>query len=161
MSPKSLLRHPRAVSTLEELANGSFQELIPEKLLGDPRKVETVALVSGKLYYELLEERETNKSERTALVRMEQIFPAPLSKLALHLRSFPNLKNLVWTQEEPKNMGSYQHIYFKLAEMLVADGFTNVKMHYNGRPERSSPATGSIYRHKVEQEKIIKDLFKI
>lgn len=161
MSPKSLLRHPRAISTLEDLSKGGFQEVIPESLLGDPRKVETVALCSGKLYYELLEEREKNKSEKTALVRVEQIYPTPLAKIALHLRSFPNLKNVVWVQEEPKNMGAFQHIYFKLSEMLMKEGFTGVKMQYVGRPERSSPATGSVYRHKVEQEKLIKELFSI
>jgi 2-oxoglutarate dehydrogenase E1 component len=68
---------------------------------------------------------------------------------------------VVWVQEEPKNMGAFQHIYFKLSEMLIKEGFTGVKMQYVGRPERSSPATGSIYRHKVEQEKLIKELFSI
>lgn len=160
MSPKSLLRHPRAISSLEDLSSGTFQEIIHEALLSDLRKVETVALCSGKLYYELLEEREKNKSDRTAIVRIEQIYPTPLSKIALHLRSFPKMKNLVWTQEEPKNMGAYQHIYFKLAELLEKD-FPGVKLHYAGRPERSSPATGSIYRHKIEQAQLIKELFNI
>jgi 2-oxoglutarate dehydrogenase E1 component len=165
MSPKSLLRHPRATSTLEELATGTFQEIIPESGLGDLRKVETVAICSGKLYYELLEEREKLKTERTAIVRMEQLYPTPISKLVLHLRSFPNMKNLVWVQEEPKNMGGYQHVYFKLTEMLEKEGFSSggkpVKLHYAGRGERSSPATGSIYRHRVEQTQLIKDCFGI
>jgi 2-oxoglutarate dehydrogenase E1 component len=161
MSPKSLLRHPRAISNIDELASGSFQEIIPETQLGDLRKVETVALCSGKLYYELIEEREKNKSEKTAIVRVEQLYPTPLTKIALHLRSYPQLKNLVWVQEEPKNMGAFQHIYFKLSEMLVKDGFSGVKLHYIGRSERSSPATGSIYRHRVEQEQLIKELFEV
>jgi 2-oxoglutarate dehydrogenase E1 component len=165
MSPKSLLRHPRAISTMDDLAKGTFQEIIPETQLGDLRKVETVAICSGKVYYELLEEREKLKTERTALVRMEQLYPTPISKLVLHLRSFPNLKNVVWVQEEPKNMGGYQHVFFKLAEMLEKEGFSSggkpVKLHYAGRSERSSPATGSIYRHRVEQAQLIKDCFGI
>lgn len=161
MSPKSLLRHPRAVSTLEELANGSFQELIPETQLGDLRKVENVAICSGKIYYELLEEREKNKSEKTAIVRMEQLYPTPTAKLALHLRNYPQLKHVIWVQEEPKNMGAWQHVSYKLQEMLFKDGFNNVKLSYHGRSEKASPATGSIYRHKVEQEKIVKGLFSL
>jgi 2-oxoglutarate dehydrogenase E1 component len=160
MSPKSLLRHPRAVSSLDELSKGTFQEIIPESNLGDLRKVETVALCSGKVYYELLEEREKLKTEKTALVRVEQIYPTPLTKIALHLRSFPKMKNLVWVQEEPRNMGSYQHIYFKLADLIEKD-FPGVKLHYVGRPDRSSPATGSVYRHKVEQAQFIKELYSI
>lgn len=161
MSPKSLLRHPRATSTLEELATGTFQEVIPETILKDPKKVETVALVSGKLYYELLEEREKQGNDRTALVRVEQLYPTPTKQIAAALKSYPNLKNLVWVQEEPKNMGAYQFIYFRLSELLIREGMTKLALHYVGRGERSSPATGSQYRHKVEQAEILKNCFTI
>lgn len=161
MSPKSLLRHPRAVSSLKELADGGFQEVIPDTLLKDPKKVETMALVSGKLYYELLEEREKQKNERTALVRIEQLYPTPAKQILAALKSYPNLKNLVWVQEEPKNMGAYQHIYFRLSEILIREGMTKLALHYVGRGERSSPATGSIYRHKAEQAEILKNCFTI
>lgn len=161
MSPKSLLRHPRAVSTIEELAQGTFQEVIPESILKDPKKVETVALVSGKLYYELLEEREKQKNDRTALVRVEQLYPTPTKQIAAALKSYPNLKNLVWVQEEPKNMGAYQFIYFKLSDLLIREGMTKLALHYVGRGERSSPATGSIYKHKAEQAEILKNCFTV
>ena len=161
MSPKSLLRHPRAVSSMEELAKGSFQEVIPDTLLKDPKKVETVALCSGKIYYELLEEREKLKSERTALVRVEQLYPTPAKQIAAVMKSYPNLKNVIWVQEEPKNMGAYQFIYFKLSEIFMKEGLTRLALHYVGRGERSSPATGSIYRHKVEQAEIVKNCFTI
>ncbi len=165
MSPKSLLRHPRAISSMEDLSSGTFQEIIPESQLGDLRKVETVAICSGKVYYELLEEREKLKTERTAIVRMEQLYPTPTAKLAMHLRSYPNLKNVVWVQEEPKNMGGFQHVYFKISDMLEKEGFMangkQIALKYAGRTERSSPATGSIYRHKVEQAQLIKDCFAI
>lgn len=161
MSPKSLLRHPRAISSMDELAKGTFHEVLTDTLLKDPKKVETVALVSGKLYYELLEEREKLKSERTAIVRVEQLYPTPSKQIAAALKSYPNLKNLVWVQEEPKNMGAYQYIYFRLSELLIREGLTNLSLHYVGRGERSSPATGSIYRHKVEQAEILKNCFAI
>ncbi|MBK9323618.1 MAG: 2-oxoglutarate dehydrogenase E1 component [Bdellovibrionaceae bacterium] len=157
MSPKKLLRYPRAVSTLEDLANGGFQEVIPDTI--DKSNVETLVFVSGKLYYDLLEEREKNKKDNVALVRLEQIFPFPASQIANVLQSYPKLKNLIWSQEEPKNMGAFQHVYFKFIETLSKVGL-KLDMKYVGRAERSSPATGSIYRHQVEQNEIIQGCFK-
>ncbi len=159
MSPKSLLRHPKAVSSLEDLANGSFQEVIADPFVKDPKKIKSLVLCTGKIYYELLEERERNKNETTAFVRVEQIYPTPIKALAAAIKSYPQLKNLAWVQEEPKNMGAYQHIYFKISEMLVKEKLTHLGLSYVGRSERSSPATGSIYRHKVEQAEIIKNAF--
>lgn len=161
MSPKSLLRHPKAVSSIEELAKGTFQEVIPDGLLRDSKKVETVALCTGKIYYDLLEEREKSKHERTALVRVEQLYPTPMKQIAAAIKSYPNLKNVVWVQEEPKNMGAYQFMYFKLSELFLKEGLTRLSLHYVGRGERSSPATGSPYRHKVEQAEIVKNCFLI
>ena len=160
MSPKSLLRHPRATSTLDELATGSFQEVIADPFISDAKKVEKVVLVSGKLYYELLEEREKSRDLTTAIVRLEQISPFPTWKMKEIFAMYGNAKKLVWAQEEPKNMGSYQFVYFRLAEMLQQ---MNSKMTFNyvGRTERSSPATGSIYRHRAEQAKLIADVFKV
>jgi 2-oxoglutarate dehydrogenase E1 component len=160
MSPKSLLRHPRATSTMEELANGTFQELINDTSVKDAKKVETVAMCSGKIFYELLEEKEKQKNERTALVRLEQIYPTPTKQITAMLKSYPNIKNLVWVQEEPRNMGSWNHIYFRLQEICDKEGL-KLKVQYVGRTDRSSPATGSIYRHKVEQAEIIKNCFAI
>lgn len=157
MSPKKLLRYPRAVSTLEDLANGGFQEVIPDTI--DKSNVETLVFVSGKLYYDLLEEREKNKKDNVALVRLEQIFPFPASQITNVLQSYPKLKNLIWSQEEPKNMGAFQHVHFKFIETLSKVGL-KLDMKYVGRAERSSPATGSIYRHQVEQNEIIQGCFK-
>lgn len=157
MSPKKLLRYPRAVSTLEDLANGGFQEVIPDTI--DKSNVETLVFVTGKLYYDLLEEREKNKKDNVALVRLEQIFPFPASQITNVLQSYPKLKNLIWSQEEPKNMGAFQHVYFKFIETLSKVGL-KLDMKYVGRAERSSPATGSIYRHQVEQNEIIQGCFK-
>lgn len=159
MSPKKLLRHPRATSTMEELAQGTFQEVIPENLLQDPKKVDTVVFVSGKLYYELLEEREKQGNEKVALVRLEQIYPFAGKQIADAIKTYPKLKNVVWAQEEPKNMGAYQHVSFKFHELFVKEKL-QFELKYVGRPERSSPATGSIYRHTVDQNNIIAECFK-
>lgn len=156
MSPKSLLRHPRAVSSIEELAKGKFQEVIADTV--EASKVDTVVFVSGKLYYELLEEREKTKKENIALVRLEQIYPFPAKKVTEILKSYANAKTLVWAQEEPKNMGAFQSVYFKFVEVVTQAGL-KLGFQYVGRPERSSPATGSVHRHKIEQAEITKSIF--
>lgn len=157
MSPKSLLRHPKAVSSLEELGQGAFQEIIVDK--ADSKKINTSVFVSGKLYYELLEEKEKQKKDNIVLIRMEQIYPFAEKQIASALKSFPNLKNVIWAQEEPKNMGAFQHVYFKFQDMFKRE---NLKwdLEYVGRPERSSPATGSVYRHKAEQNEFIQTVMK-
>lgn len=157
MSPKSLLRHPRAVSTIEELATGQFHEVIVDTI--DRANVDTVVFVSGKLYYELIEEREKNKKENVAVVRLEQVYPFPARQVADVLKSYPKLKSLVWAQEEPRNMGAFQNVYFRFMEVLMGEGL-KVNMKYVGRPEKASPATGSIYRHKIEQAEIVANCFK-
>lgn len=95
------------------------------------------------------------------MVRVEQLYPFPAKQIAKILKSYPNLKNLIWVQEEPKNMGAYTAVYFKLSELLLQEKLTQLALHYVGRGERSSPATGSLHRHKVEQAEIWKNCFSI
>lgn len=161
MTPKSLLRHPKAVSSLDELAKGHYQEVIADKDIKNHKEVETLVLCSGKIFYDLHTERENNKKMTTALVRVEQLYPTPIAQIAQVIKSYPKLKNLIWAQEEPKNMGPYQFMYFKLSEMLFQEGWTQLPLHYIGRAERSSPATGSPTRHKLEQDQIVKGCFSI
>jgi 2-oxoglutarate dehydrogenase E1 component len=161
MSPKSLLRHPKAVSSIKELAEGQFFEVLPDAAIADAKKIQSVVLCSGKIYYELIEEREKLKNDKTAVLRLEQLYPFPMNQLAKALKSFANCRNLIWVQEEPKNMGSYQHLYFKISEMIVKEGFKGIQFHYVGRGEKASPATGSLYRHKNEQAEILKNAFNI
>lgn len=156
MSPKSLLRHPKAVSDITELANGSFQEVIADTV--DKSKVDSVVFVSGKLYYELLEEREKTKKENVALVRLEQIYPFPAKQITEVLKSYPKAQTIIWAQEEPKNMGAFYHVYFKFADVVAKSGL-KLGFEYVGRPERSSPATGSNYKHKIEQAELIQAVF--
>lgn len=159
MTPKSLLRHPRATNSIEEIATSNFQEVLDDGLISDKKKIEKLVFVSGKLYYELLEEREKSRDSKTALVRLEQITPFPAWRLKDILASYPNAKKVVWAQEEPKNMGSYSFVYFKFAELFAALK-KQVDFIYVGRPDRASPATGFNYRHKEEQQQIIQDVFK-
>lgn len=160
MSPKLLLRHPKATSTLEDLANGTFQEVIPDASIKDVKKVETLVFCAGKIYYELLEEREKQKNQRTALVRVEQIYPTPRAQITEAMKAYPKLKNIVWCQEEPRNMGAWGHIYFRLAELIEKE-VPKVSLQYVGRPDKASPATGSVYRHKAEQAELIQNCLKI
>ena len=159
MSPKSLLRHPKAVSSLQDFSEGRFQEVLGENQLSDLKSVETLIFVSGKLYYELLEERERSKSARVALARLEQIAPFPEAHVLNELQKYPNLKRVVWAQEEPKNMGSFQFVYFRFVELFQREKL-KCEIVYVGRPERSSPATGSVYKHKAEQSAIVQQCFQ-
>lgn len=154
MSPKSLLRHPRAVSSREDLVSGAFQEVIADASVKNAKDVDTIVFVSGKFFYELLEEKEKNKKDNIALVRVEQIAPFPHWKVAEILKQYPKAKKLIWAQEEPQNMGAWQYVYFKFRDLFAKEG-VKMDLEYVGRPERSSPATGSVYRHKAEQAQII------
>lgn len=160
MSPKSLLRHPRATSYIKELAEGSFQEVLDDSLISQTEAIEKIVLVSGKLYYELLEQREKLKDTKTALIRLEQIAPFPDWKLKPILEKYKNAKKIIWAQEEPQNMGAFQFVYFKISELLMGIN-SKLSFSYVGRPDRASPATGSIYRHKTEQTEIIERVFKV
>jgi len=159
MSPKSLLRHPKAVSSMEELSMGTFQEVILDATVTDGKKVDSIVFCSGKIYYELLEEKEKSKKQNVALVRVEQLYPTPWLGLKKALMSYPTAKNFIWCQEEPKNQGAWQHIYFKFEEFFQKEKL-NSTLKYAGRGDKASPATGSVYRHKTEQTDFIQKLFQ-
>jgi 2-oxoglutarate dehydrogenase E1 component len=160
MSPKSLLRHPKAVSSLTELSQGQFHEVITDSSIKDSSKVEKIVFCTGKVYYELVEEREkSGQSTTTAIVRVEQIYPTPLLQISEVLKSYPKAKKVLWCQEEPKNMGSWAHLAPKFQSTL--EGLNSkATFSYVGRPDRASPSTGSLYRHKVEQSELIQQVFK-
>ena len=123
-------------------------------------KVKTVVFVTGKFYYDILAERENLGRKEVALVRIEQLFPLPVEQLKEIIASYPNADDYVWAQEEPKNMGAYQFVFFRFMELLNQ---LNLKLSFSyvGRSERSSPATGSIYRHRAEQQQIVADVFRV
>lgn len=160
MSPKSLLRHPKVISTLEELHSGKFHEVLPD-VETDKKNVETLVLCSGKVYYNIMDGKEAagKEADKVAVVRVEQLYPFPDHKLLPILKSYPKLKRVMWTQEEPKNMGSW-HFVFPLLLELVQEAGLNVDIVYNGRTERASPATGSEKVHAIEQDAIVKACFE-
>jgi len=148
-TPKSLLRNPKAVSSIKELAEGSFQELIDDNS-ADATKVEKVILCTGKLYYELLEQQEIRKTEHIAIVRLEQLYPFPQKQFDALVVKYTKAKHIIWAQEEPENMGAWNFILRKLRAH-------NVELI--SRPESSSPATGSSKRHAAEQKSLVERVF--
>jgi 2-oxoglutarate dehydrogenase E1 component len=160
MSPKSLLRHPKVHSTLKDLYDGSFQEVLSDTT-ANTKAVETLVLCSGKVYYNIMDGKEkadAKVSEKVAITRVEQLYPFPDHKLIPELKRYPNLKRILWTQEEPKNMGAWLYIYPRLQEMAAEAG-VSVDVVYNGRTERASPATGSDKVHFIEQDEIVNRCF--
>jgi 2-oxoglutarate dehydrogenase E1 component len=164
-TPKSLLRHPLAVSTLEEMIKGHFQEILDDRSLNSKESVTRVILCNGKIYYELFQERENRKIPHMALIRLEQLYPFPEAQLQELLRTYPNLQELFWVQEEPQNMGAWSYIYPRLRTLLQKDlsffpKLLEAEPIYVGRPESASPATGSLKIHQEEQREIIETALK-
>ncbi len=151
-TPKSLLRHARCVSRVEELTTGTFREVLVDPAPADPASVSRLLLCSGKIYYELEAERERLRAEHVALVRIEQLYPFPHALVQQLLDSFPATAEVVWVQEEPRNMGAWRFVHEQVQPLLAA---SRRLLEYVGRPESPSPATGSHKRHLIEQEEVI------
>src|SRR5690554_2950019 len=147
-TPKSLLRHPLAVSTKEELINGTFQEVIDDNV--DKNKVKTLVFCTGKFYYDMLAERENLGREDVAFVRLEQIYPLPVEQLKEVIASYPNVDDYVWAQEEPRNMGAYGY-------MLM--NFDLVKFRVASPKPYAAPAAGSSTRAKKRHQAAIAMVF--
>ena len=148
-SPKSLLRHPLVISSIEELTNGSFQEVIDDAQV-NPQEVRTLVFCSGRFYYDLLAEREKLNRQDVALVRIEQLFPLPVEQLKEVIARYPNVTDYVWAQEDPKNMGAY-------AYMLM--NFDLVKWRLAAMNAYAAPAPGSPARHKARHQEAINKVF--
>lgn len=148
-TPKSLLRHPEAVSSIEEFATGSFQEVINDTHI-KPADVKTLVFCTGKFYYDLKAEREAQGRNDVALVRIEQLFPLPVEQLKEIIASYPNATDYVWAQEEPRNMGAYGF-------MLM--NFNEVKFRVASPKAYSAPASGSYTRSKKRHADAIAMVF--
>jgi 2-oxoglutarate dehydrogenase E1 component len=151
MSPKSLLRHRLAVSTLDELASGKFKTVIGEIDAFETKKVRRVVLCSGKVYYDLLEKRREQKRSDVAIIRLEQLYPFPTSSLKKVLEPYQHVKEWVWCQEEPKNQGAWYQSKHHFKECLP-DGFT---LQFAGRPASAAPAVGYASVHNQQQEELV------
>jgi 2-oxoglutarate dehydrogenase E1 component len=152
MTPKSLLRHKLAVSTLDELANGTFQRLIPDTT-SSSKKVRRVVLCSGKVYYDLFEEAQKQGIQDVALVRVEQLYPFPRAELVAELQRFGTAREVVWCQEEPQNQGAWYQIQHHLRACLQSKN----SLHYAGRVASPSPAAGHMAEHVAEQAALVAD----
>jgi len=155
MSPKSLLRHRRAISTMDELATGGFQRIIPDDPAIDPGKVNRVLLCSGKVYYDILQRREELGREDVAILRVEQLYPLRASEIQQRLAPYARNIDLVWVQEEPWNMGAWYFMRARLPEILGSQA----PLRCIARPESASPATGSGASHKLEQQMLLDEVF--
>jgi len=153
MTPKSLLRHPRCISALADLAGGAFMPVLEDEA-ADPARVRRVILTSGKLYYDLLKAREERKADHVALLRQEQLYPFPARELVRALGRYSLSADLVWAQEEPRNMGAWRFVRERFLDGDVADPGRRVP-RYVGRVESASPAPGSHKVHSQEQEAIV------
>ena len=153
-TPKSLLRHPRAVSSLADFTGGGFVEILGDQSVPDPNRISRVVFCSGKLYYDLLAAREQNHSEHVALIRVEQLYPFAADQARDVLARYPATAEVVWAQEEPRNMGAWRFIQDQLQPLLDP---SNRELRYVGRPESASPASGSGRRHQQEQAEIVND----
>ena len=152
MTPKSLLRHKLAVSTLDEMAGGTFQTLIPDSVSNE-KTARRVVLCSGKVYFDLVEDAAKRGSDDVAIVRVEQLYPFPRQKLVEELKRFKSATDVVWCQEEPQNQGAWFQIRHHLSACLQA----KQSLHYAGRPRSPSPAVGHFADHVREQAQLVAD----
>ncbi|MFK7813523.1 MAG: 2-oxoglutarate dehydrogenase E1 component [Maribacter sp.] len=149
-TPKSLLRHPKAVSTVDEFATGGFQEVIDDST-ADPKKIKTLVFCTGKFYYDLLATKEEHKRNDVALVRVEQLFPVPAEQMNAAIKKYKNADDIVWAQEEPKNMGAWSHMLMHYEE---ASNFRVASRRFY-----ASPAAGSSVRSKKRHQQVIDFVF--
>ncbi|WP_394516758.1 2-oxoglutarate dehydrogenase E1 component [Pantoea sp. SGAir0175] len=157
MSPKSLLRHPLAVSSLDELANGSFQPAIGEIDDLDPQQVKRVVLCSGKVYYDLLEQRRKNEQTDVAIVRIEQLYPFPHKAVQEALKNYAHVQDFVWCQEEPLNQGAWYCSQHHFREVVPF----GASLRYAGRPASASPAVGYMSVHQQQQQDLVNDALNL
>src|SRR6185436_7668644 len=150
MTPKSLLRHEMAVSSLEDLANGEFATVIDDVDKLNAANVKRVVLSSGKVYFDLLKARRATANSEVALVRVEQLYPFPVAEMEAVMARYSNAREVVWCQEEPQNQGAWYQIRHRL-QTLVGKR----ELLYAGRPPAAAPATGITKIHELEQRGLI------
>ena len=156
LTPKSLLRHKQAVSTLAELHDGAFRTVLREIDDIDPRGVDRVVLCSGKVYYELLEARRAAQASNVAILRVEQLYPYPREDLARAIAPYKRLRRVVWCQEEPMNQGAWYQTQHKMRQAIAAhEAFPNLE--YAGRDSFAASAGGYTQMHNDRQQRLVRD----
>jgi 2-oxoglutarate dehydrogenase E1 component len=158
MSPKSLLRLPEASSSIAELAEGRFQEVIDERDAAiDPAQVERLIFCTGKIYYDLIAERKKRGINNVAVATVEQLYLYPVNEISNVLARYPNAREVGWAQEEPRNQGAWTYIENRLNSQLKSDQ----SLQYYGRMASPSPATGYFKVHQREQAAILDSALKV
>lgn len=155
MTPKSLLRHKQAVSTLEDLSSGCFMPVLPDTELQNDEQVRKVVLCSGKIYYDLVDKRRELGQADVALIRIEQLYPFPGVLLRVEIERYVNAEDIVWCQEEPQNQGAWYQSQHHIRQVLDS----HQTLNYAGRPASASPAVGSAALHVKQQKDIIEMAF--
>jgi multifunctional 2-oxoglutarate metabolism enzyme len=161
MAPKSLLRHPKVVSTVDDLTNGCFFPVLDDATVSDPSSITKIALCNGKVYYELLAAREARRATdataaHTAIIRVEQLYPFPEAELLAILKKYSQASGVVWVQEEPRNMGAWLFMRTRLQRIMANEARA---LGYAGRPESASTAPGSPKLHVREQADLLQHAF--
>lgn len=149
-TPKSLLRHPKCVSVINDFAQGGFKEVI-EDASANVNDIQRIIFCSGKIYYELIEQKEKENYNNVAIIRLEQIFPLPITQLQAIIKKYKNANDHIWLQEEPENMGAWG---------FLLRAFREINLRLISRPASASPATGSHHAHDKEQDLILKRAFE-
>lgn len=150
MTPKSLLRHPAATSTIAELTEGGFQHVLPDPTVEDVSEITRLVLCSGKVYYDIQAHERRAAATSVAVGRLELLYPFPTAAIEALLGSYPNLREVVWAQEEPRNMGGLTFVGPRLRSAVPR----KVPLSYAARPERASPAEGKASKHAEQQEAV-------
>jgi 2-oxoglutarate dehydrogenase E1 component len=152
MTPKSLLRHPRATSTVSELMSGEFRPVLPDReSFGSADEVTRLVLCSGKVYYDLLTAPARKELPQVAIGRVEQLYPFPAGEVEELVARYPKLEEVVWTQEEPRNMGSLLYIGPRLRAAVPRE----IHLRHVSRPDRASPAEGRARSHEAKQKRLV------
>jgi len=156
LTPKSLLRHKLAVSTLEDLADGKFETVLPETDDIDPDKVDRLILCSGKVYFDLLERRREAELENVAIVRLEQLYPFPEERLEAVIAPYSGLTDVVWCQEEPMNQGAWYASQHHMRRVILKHD-DSLYLAYAGRDPFAAPAGGFAAAHTLRQQRLVED----
>jgi len=157
MTPKSLLRHRDSTSKLDDLISHPFQLIIDDTNMTDASQIKKVVFCSGKVYFDLLQEQTKKNLLRTAVVRIEQLYPFPSIELEKIITQYSNAHDIVWCQEEPKNQGAWMFIQSLIEDELKG----NQKLRYAGRQASAAPAVGYLKKHTMQQRHLVEEALSI
>jgi len=160
ITPKSLLRHKDATSTLDDLSSGTFQTVIDDSSIVDSKKVTRAIMCSGKVYYDLIAFQQKNEVADTAVIRIEQLYPFPADDLKEILDNYPKLNDVVWCQEEPQNQGAWYTTQHRMRR-VTKDINEKIYLRYAGRNSSAAPAAGYISVHVEEQNALVNQAFDV